>query len=793
MTLTFDAAQSTISAAPTADSERPLSIFQPGSDSITVTLGGAGANEYDPFQVLGANADGSLIVFPPPASGTGVCNVHLLRRYHGPFPVCPPGDRVVDVAYDLMWPQGIGSKGGTRDLTMRFDPQYQVIDDAGTPIGGWLSFPEISITAASRKPVRRSYKRTLPGPLRVQTRLAQTTIDSSDDAIIDAVQWMGARGYVVPRNGERPEIDDDSTTLNVMLLGTAQFAANSDQKINGRFRRWLETYDAETQTWLPESPTSAVVWAALDKLRGRYTMRGRQLPDDEIDLPAFMALHAIAEARGDQFNGQISVASNLFDNTNLILRLARAELVYRWQDYRISVYRDQPSAPVQLFCDLNSLLSDYDVRLRTDNDATGTQGSYQEPAFNDEGLIGLGDTDAKPIKIDLRNGCTSRAQAWREINFEDASRRLRVRDWALATELEGLLLSRGDRVLVQCRARGWGQSAHVAGQDGRRLWVWPALDWSGSGHRAILRSPYGAPGTAITCAADPDDSRALLLDADVDVEITGDLLSEERTLLILARDGDEPQTGIVNNVGWRAAGNGQGQNASLSLTIDDLRVHADPGPAPADPFAPVINPPNLTIAGLAAVDAGAGAVTASWLPTAAALLYEADWRYAGDLAWTPIQRSPALAAGFTVPASGMIEIRVRAIGAGGAVGAYSTVPLTVAPAGPEPMTVTIAPVVLRSPTTGRSGSTEFCTGSIRGGRGPYLLSWERVSGTLTVQSATSLATVFSAEALSIGEIREGVFRLRVTDVDGIVAFSNTTSARITQTGGGGTPGRHSSI
>lgn len=786
VTVTYDNALSTIRAAPLGGNATPLDIFLPG-DVMTTTLNAAGANEYDAFTVLAVDVDGSLIVDPPPTSlGPVVVNAALLRRYFGPFPVCPPGDTVDRIAFDLLWPQGIGSRGGTRDITMRFDAQYQPIDDAGTPTAGWLSFTTIEVTARSRNPYRRSFEFPITAG-RYQVRLAQVSIDSSNAEIIDTVQWVSARGYIVPRNGETPEIDADSTTLAVTLRASNTLASGDDQKINGTFQRWLEPLGGGA-----EVPTRSVVLAALDKLRGRYTAAGRQMPDDEIDLDGFAALDATLAARGDEFNGQISVSSNLLDNVNTILQLGRAEAIYRWQDGKIGVYRDEDAAPVQLFTDMNSSVSGYQLQMRTDNDATGVQVSYFEPAFGDEGIIGIGDTDAKPIKLDLRNGCISRQRAWEAANFAWNTERYRNRTFTLDAELEPLSLFKGNRILVQCRERNWGQSAEVVSRSGRNLTVWPPLVWADTGNTVRLRGPDGAPGAVIACTRDGADDR-LLLAANPDVDITGDSTDEQRTLLIFTNNGEAPRTAIVDDISW-AEGSGPAQRSTIRCVIDDARVHADPGAAPVDPFAPVIALPSLAITGLAATASSAGVVSATWDAVPSATLYELGWRNVGELAWTTARRGAGNSGGFTVPASGMIEVRVRAFG-GGLIGAYSSIPLTVVVSSGggsgAALAVTSMPASLSASTTGTTATTATCSGAASGGTPPYSYAWEvSVIGTGGISAVTPAAinTTFRATGLSPGQIRTSTFRLRVTDSVSTVAYSGDVDVTIVQYSGGGTPG-----
>lgn len=791
VSISFDAVLSTARAAPQDGNETPLDIFLPG-DLMTFTLNAAGANKFVPFRVLAAEVDGSLILDPPPTTlGPVTVNAVLLRRYFGPFPVCPPGDKVDRVAFDLLWPQGLGAKGGTKPITMRFDAQRQAIDDAGTPLGGWVSFSTIEVTAQSRNPYRRSFDFAV-APARYQVRLAQVSIDSSDAAIADSVQWVGARGYVVPRAGERPEVDADSTTVAVTLRASNAIASANDQKINGTFRRWLETYAPDTG-WSVEVPTASIVWAALDKMRGRYTAAGRQVPMNEIDIDAWLALQATLAARGDEFNGQISVGGNLFDNVNTILQLGRAQIIDDWQHRRISVYRDAPTAPVMLFTDGSAEVTGYAVRGRTDNDATGLQVSYIEPAFGDEGIIGIGDTDAKPLKIDLRNGCNSRQRAWEAANYAWRIERYRNRTFSMRAELEPLSLHLGDRVLVQSTKRDWGQFAEIASRVGRLLTVHPPLRWDGAGHVVRLRAPDGSPGAAISCTRGATDAEVLLA-ADPNVELTGDDTNEQRSHLVFYTPASAPVTAIVRSVRW-AEGSGPGQRSTIDCVIDDDRIHANPGPAPADPFAPVITPPSLAIVGLDATDNADGTVSVAWDAATSATLYELQWRYSGRLTWITARRGAGTAATISVPESGVVEIRVRAFG-GGLIGAYSTITLTIIIASGggsgAALAVSISPAEIYTVGTGTIITSDACAASATGGTPPYSYLWQQVAppaGAISILTPNTSATQWRATSMAAGQLRTGDYRCRVTDAVGAVINSASITVTLENVSTGYTPGR----
>jgi hypothetical protein len=76
-------------------------------------------------------------------------------------------------------------------------------------------------------------------------------------------------------------------------------------------------------------------------------------------------------------------------------------------------------------------------------------------------------------------------------------------------------------------------------------------------------------------------------------------------------------------------------------------------------------------------------------------------------------------------------------------------------------------------------TTDTVTATPAGGAGGYTNAWEKVSGdTVTINSGSSAATSFTGSATAPASLA-GVYRLRVTDSLGNVAYSSNVSVTIT--------------
>lgn len=791
--LNFSNTLSTISCSPTEANPNDLSVFAIG-DEITPVNDTALTNQNVTFTVVGSLGDGSLIVTPPPSDLTGIISdIVLLRRWHGPFNACPQGATVNQVGIDIVFPQGLvynGTDGNAYSAAVTFEAQWRPVDDLGIPQADWTSFGLLTYRDSKRTPQRRTKNYTLDTPCRAQVRLARVYGDPNDSFRQDAAQWTGLKGFIVPLAGENDAVDVDSTTLAVTLHASGVLAQGSDKKINCLIQAWKQIWNAETG-WSNEQPTNNPIWADLDLLRGPYTAKGVVVPDDQIDLVAAAALAADFDAEGIEFNGCFDTETTLLDARQTVLRVGRAAPTFDWVANKFSYRRDVQKGPVQMFTDLNSSgISNMQLTLRGENDPTGVQISYQDPIAWEERTVTIGDVDTKPQKTDFRNGCTDRQLAWAECNYEWNSLRFRNRSCSLTAEMEPITLKFGDPLLVQCRARQWGQGAEIHAVSGRTLTVWPVPDWSLPGQYYVyLRDPNGVPGSKINCSRGASDAQ-IVLAADPDVEITGDANGEQPTLLALGVPGNDPVIALAMNVSWSILDQG-GQQATIQLVLDDDEMYADPGEAPPDPYAVSGTVPAIDVTGLDATASGS-TVSASWDTIGNVVLYELQWQFVGQFVWNAVSRGLATSASFTIPSAGTINVRVRAYGYGGSISDWSQKPVSVGGGGGS-LTVFASPTYIYKaiPRSGGSGISAQSSGFVTGGTPPYTPLWEVVTPNsyISIASPSSLSSGGDASGIPIGDSEALVMRLKITDAAAAVAYGPNVTIEMenTYSGGGGIP------
>ncbi|HUP92007.1 MAG TPA: host specificity factor TipJ family phage tail protein [Solimonas sp.] len=770
-TITFDNTLSEIQGDDEAFVE-----FQVG-DVVGCT---SGLNASVDFEVLDAT-DSTLIVSPAPSAEAVATTIYLKRRRVGPYLACPPGAQCESIGVDLFFRNGLGKQDGGSILSraVQFELRYRPVDDAGLPLGDW-TVETFDCTDNSFEPRRFSQRITLSEPMRAQVDLCRLTAESSDDTYHDSVEWGGLRGYLVALDADQSGYDADCTRIAVKLRSGGQLSQVAQRSLNIEAQRVLPVYNGAT--WADEE-TSNPAWAAADWLvtqsRGRVT-------NDNLDLDKFVSQAAYWDGEADEFNGLFDAPVGYWEGARSILRVGRARPCLDTTTQLLTLQRDEVTAATLVLGDgINARFGADAIEAPTSETVSGVVVKFIDPFLwkEREGPVVGSDTDPREVSL---MGCTSWQKAWEEANYQFNDARLRVHTLNIDTEMEGLLGQLGDRLLLASAKKGWGQAGEVTAYTGagdRQLTVWPPPAWTtGAQHYVYLQNAVGGPGARINCTRGAGDEE-IVLASDCDVTLRID--EGQRTVFAFGHDavGEVPANGP--RVGILEGASSDGLHAAqLQAVLEDESVHADPGAAPADPYALNGTAPSLAIENLDAVSDGA-TVDATWdavdVGVYGDILYEVAYRYEGDIEWTIVQRGSSAAASFAATVNGTMEVRVTALSVD-YIGAAATVSVDIG-AGGGTLTATATPHPLTATGSAETVTSGNCYAVATGGDPGYTYLWTQVGGDwMEIVTPTASPTKFRALEMERGETRIGTFHCRVTDEVAATATTETIAVTLKRRG-----------
>lgn len=423
----------------------------------------------------------------------------------GPF-VANPADTAANLlGFDVVLPRGLyyaNDNGGLDSRSIGFRLEYQAIDADGVAVGSWTIAENITITAATTTPIRRSYRYAVPTG-RYQCRVTRTTTKATDTRTGNDLAWAGLRAYIPGAQSY-----GDVTLLAMRIRATDNISAQASRKVNVIVTRKLPTWNGSA--WSAPVSTRNPAWAAA------YIARQR-LPDSRINLAALKTLADTCAARGDRFDGVFDSQGTAWEAITNVGRVARAAPFM--QGGRLQVYRDAPEPlPVAMFSPRNMLRNSFRLNYKM---ASEDMADSIDVEYFDSGTwswktvratLPLGTAD-KPVKVKLY-GVTSRAHAWREGMYMAACNRYRRRFVSFQTEMDGFIPSLGDCVAITHDLPKWGQFAEAVSwdQDSQLLGVSEPLDWSAGGtHYLAFRDRAGRPVGPFQVTQGPDDRSLYLL------------------------------------------------------------------------------------------------------------------------------------------------------------------------------------------------------------------------------------------------------------------------------------------
>ena len=489
----------------------------------------------------------------------------------GPFVANPADVDANTLGFDVVLPRGLyyaNDKGGLDSRSIGFRLEYQQIDADGAAIGAWAVAENITISAATTTPIRRSYRYAVPTG-RYQCRVTRTTTKSTDTRTGNDIAWAGLRAYIPGAQSY-----GDVTLLAMRIRATDNISAQASRKVNCIVTRKLPIWSGSA--WSGVTATRNPAWALA------YIARQR-LPDSRINLAALKTLADTCAARGDHFDGVFDSQSTAWESLTNVGRVARAAPFL--QGGRLQVYRDAAEPlPVAMFSPRNMLRNTFKLtyKMPSEDMADSVDVEYFDAGNwgwkSVRSTLPLGTSD-KPVKVKLY-GVTSRAHAWREGMYMAACNRYRRRFCSFQTEMDGFIPSLGDCIAITHDMPKWGQFAETVAWDAdtQLLTVSEPLDWSAGGtHYLAFRRRDGTPAGPFEVGQTADPRVVELLTWDMLTDPTPDTgQSRERSHVAFGPTDSQYIRARVLSVRPRGM-----STAEIEAVIESDFVHdADTGAVP---------------------------------------------------------------------------------------------------------------------------------------------------------------------------------------------------------------------
>ncbi len=576
-----------------------------------VQLGRTSASTFEDvaYQVFSPNTPPSLFepnVYQSPDVSSVTLNApnDLPGAYddgvYGPFAAVPAGQTSARIGIDIAFPRGLFGVSGSSLVakSAQWRIETSVIDDLGTQIGPWFvvanetfnadpgatntSSPESGIvgqfmgggyaaTTKMNSPLTVSYRYTLPQAARYQVRLRR--LDNKDLSVNAGheVVWSGLRSFLGYADF------GDVTILQVRIRATASVNARSARQVAVIGTRKLPMWNGTA--WSAPAPTRSIAWAAAYVIRSE---NGGRQADANIDLDWLRQYDQVFAARGDTFNYYASEQRPLWEFLQTVLRCGRS-VPYR-QANRIRFFRDEPqSIPVVGFSRENivarSLRIDYRLP-QSEDEYDGFEIRFlDERTWNFNTLRKAFAGSAPPLNPQSLplDGATDVNHVRRELDYMVAEHNLRPVILSFDTELEGLIPSRGDLVIVQHDAPRYGISNRVLSWDASTRTVEllrPPVWTFGAGWQARIRDRMGRYSAPVAVVEAPS-STAIVLAQDPVYEDGSpfDLAQPQSEFLhiVLGQAEDAPRRALVLETSPRQ----NGRVISIRAVIDDPNVHVN--------------------------------------------------------------------------------------------------------------------------------------------------------------------------------------------------------------------------
>ena len=336
--------------------------------------------------------------------------------------------------------------------------------DTATPIPS-VNGDEFTIRHGSSEPYRKGFLFAMPKIASYDVRIRQVSEPS-----VDAKQ---IRKLVMALKSYRPDnqLYDRQNRIALRIQASDQFNGVID-RFNAIAQARCASWDSVQERWIPDKATSNPADWLYAFARGRYATSGRLLwgcglGDDEIASDALQEWHSFCDKYGLEINLILDQSLSATETLETIARAGRATIT--WQSGQLGVVWDAPGLPViALFSPENILAGSFTIKYAGDHDIDEVEAIYVDrtDGWKQKSLRMAMEETATPARsrrVELL-GITNPEVAGEELELAVRAAKYRnARQITWEAALEGLVIGKGDVVLLSHDLTDWGTTGRCLG------------------------------------------------------------------------------------------------------------------------------------------------------------------------------------------------------------------------------------------------------------------------------------------------------------------------------------------
>lgn len=370
---------------------------------------------------------------------------------------------------------------------------------------------QFTLTNASRKPVRRTFRRTVAAG-QYEVRVLRVSPDDTGDFNFSELAWSALRTY-------QPDAADYTGRKRVALK------IKASGQLNGQVDQFSAIAKARTEVWNgaawvtqhTSNPAWWVLAAARGKMVGGRRMWGAGLDDARIGLDNLKDFGAWCDAKGLSFNGVFDQPISVQDMLDAIALCGRGTVSNG--SGKLEAVWDAPDQPVVAVIGMSNIkLDSFEIEYTTEQLADEFVLSFINPELDWQRDVvrqlapGV-TTPLRSRQIELF-GCTSKDQAGRAANLYIATNEFRARRYKWRMDWEAMPLSRGEVAAFSHDLASYDFSGRlIAGSTASVLKLERQVPLDASGGWVTLVKPDGTFATHAVQAGVGDSDTLTLAEA----------------------------------------------------------------------------------------------------------------------------------------------------------------------------------------------------------------------------------------------------------------------------------------